>query len=668
MFRSSFANRREKTIPSSQNIPPIVRQDMRGLDMVTPYSAMQDNRAPFGKNFRVYAEESDGRRVSVQDRRGSGPYSEALGESEAASYTDMTNLVGMPVGRDNNWRAMYFEPSSSGPLTKMELYLQNSGEGQGPIVVQIHEDDGGEPGKKIADSGIYGSALPVDEYGYVTVKFIEAPTLNASEEYWVVLHIQEDGDGYYLWGGNENGDSLESDSSGLAWSMNNESMIYKAYISDSDEIKGMFRYTPEDGQDTTVVAIGTTLYQVDDVSGAFTSIQSGLSSDAEYYSFTQMDDKLFWVNGYDDMKTWDGNTVETITHSQLPILSLIETHKELLFGVAADEKNRIIWSEAPGNDDGDGNFWYEAYLSTSFFYIPRPRSGQVITSIISWQDSLQVFLDSDKYVLHGDTPAQFRRRQALGRKGAVSESAMYADENFIYFLADDGVYRYNGSSDEIISDRVQPEIEGISPKRKAYMTKWKRQLRLYYSSPLSGVNDRCLLFHTVLEEWEMDTDSFVSHALPLVDIESQGKMIEASSVCPRLTYAEEARDNLGKAIDFEYHCKYDSMNNPAIRKRITRFFPLLEGENGSYSVKVGLDKDLEDTTRYTDFPLETQGIQIGDFLIGDGMKVGRIFSFAPVRIRVSGQGYFWQVRIKKRAINNPIKFNGYVLAIRAKRL
>ncbi len=105
-----------------------------------------------------------------------------------------------------------------------------------------------------------------------------------------------------------------------------------------------------------------------------------------------------------------------------------------------------------------------------------------------------------------------------------------------------------------------------------------------------------------------------------------------------------------------------------MKKRLTRFFPILEGDGGNYPVQVGVDKDMEDETRYVDYDLAQGSALIGQFSVGDGTLIEKNIQFKPKRFRITGYSYYWQVRIKRRAINNRVRFIGYVLAIRTKRL
>ncbi len=201
------------------------------------------------------------------------------------------------------------------------------------------------------------------------------------------------------------------------------------------------------------------------------------------------------------------------------------------------------------------------------------------------------------------------------------------------------------------------------------MTKWKRGIRIYYTPSGSGSNSRCLIFYEHLEEWALDTDTYVAYAIPWTDGDDDGQLAEASSLLGTVYFAEVQDSNLGKAIDFKYYCKPESMDNPAQRKRIVKYYPLLEAEGGDYPVEIAMDKDLQNNVVYDSLYMETEGAKVGEgHLVGDGTKVGTSAKFDPKRMRISGYAFYWQTRIKRYAINNPVNFMGYVLSYREKRL
>lgn len=670
---SNFSRRSAPPIPSPRQSEPIVRVDLRGLDMSSPYDVMKKNRTPYARNFRIYAEESDDRRVTISSRKGSGVYTQPQGEGISVSQTGTTDSDYANLGIESH-KADQFVPTTTGTLTRIAVEMKHN-DASGALVLEVRADDSGTPGVLLAESGSLGSAVE-SALSYVDFRFVEAPLVTSGTTYWFVIRQQRDSTGnYQVSTSTDTTTALTSNNGGLSWDALSVGINYRAYVSANLKVKGLARYTPTSGTNQTILYIGNNLYRVNDGTGALTSIVSGLNASATHGYFAQLDDKLFFVNGYDTMRTWNGTTASTLTHSQLPVARYVFVHKERLWVVSASETNKIVFSEVPGNDDGAGKFWYEAYLSTNYRYVPTPKAKDPITAIIPFQDTLVIFTTTGKYVLYGANKGSFTLRESTGKKGATHQNGVFADENYIYFVADDGFYRFNGSVDEIISDltdrgggSVQPEYNNIADLTKVFVTKWKRQVRFYYPTTGSSVNNRCLVFHTVFQEWMLDTDSYVSHAMPLIDGDDSRGLVEASSTAPMAHYAEVDDNNLGKAIEFIYHCPYDSMGNPALRKRIVRFFPLLEGEDSNYTVNVGMDKDLENTPRYYEMPLEVGGALIGEFNLDSGVPLGNFHKFSPTRIRIPGYGYYWQPRVEHKAINNPINFLGYVISLRTKRL
>lgn len=652
---------------ASQQTSQQTAVQFRGLDLNTPYDMLKDNRSPFARNFRLYAERADDRRVAVSSRMGQDVYLNPLDETQDTSNT--TNTGGLPFGVSTNWRGTQFTPEYAVRLTRVDLLLRNVNGGTGAIVVSIYADDGsGNPAVKIAESGILGSET-YSSFSYIPAHFIEVPILDTGSSYWIMVKIQDDGAGEYEWGTGGTGVSATSNNGGSAWTTDNSyGHNFKTWFSYDMQPYGLARYTPDNGQNQTIIAAGTKLYKGDDTAGTISELVSGITVSPGAYYFGQADNKLFWVNGVDSLKTWNGTAVETITHANLPILSLMTFHYNLLVGVSASDPNKLIFSEAPGNSDGSGNYWYKAFLSTSFIYIPAPHANDPITAIVSFQNSLHIFTSSNKYVLYGDSPGNFTLRQATGVKGAISARGVLADKDYIYFVSDDGLYRYNGTTDELISDRVQPEFDNIADLGRVTISDWNRTIRFYYPSRGNSYNNKCLIWHKAYQEWMLDTDTYVSYAIGLTDANDPNELIELSSRTIVAYYAEKQFSNAGKAIDFKYWLKYDSYGDPGRRKRIMKLYPLLQGQSGNYFVYIKGDKDMENSPQTVLFPLETGGLKIGEFTIGDGSKIGGQTSFKPKRVKFTGYAYYWQFRVERNAINNPISFMGFQLSIRKKKL
>lgn len=370
--------------------------------------------------------------------------------------------------------------------------------------------------------------------------------------------------------------------------------------------------------------------------------------------------------------------VEQIIDAELPILSLFTFHKDRAWGVSASDPNKLVFSENPGNpSDAADQYgqWYYAWLSVSFIYVPVPKAADAITGLQSFQDVLKIFTYTNKYDLYGTDRGSLTLRQSTGAKGAVSQSGILADENFIYFVSSDGFYRHNGSSDEIISDytskgggSIQPEFDGVAFPNNITVAKWKRQVRFYYGANGSPYNTDCVLWHTVFEEWQHDTEVNVNRGIFFGDGDDDKRLAEFSSLIPEIYNAEQDYNSLGKPIDFAYHMKYESNKAPAQRKRIVKFYPLMQGVDRSFVVNTDMDKDFADNPVLNQIILTSQGAVWGDFEWGDGTLWGSSNTFKPVKLRYPGFAYYWQFRISRKGANTPVYFFGVQYSYKAKRL
>lgn len=666
--KSRFSTARSEYVPAARIAKSNTIFDFRGLDYSSPYDLIQKGRTPFAKNFRLYEDDDSSRRVAISTRKGSSAYSQVLNEAAGAEDTDITGAGDALVDKLLEWKAVPFTASATGRLTKVELNVRK-GTGQSALVVELWTDVAGVPGSKISDTSIPADAIS-SSYSYQPAYFIDAPSVTSASTYWIVAYIQDDGEGAYQWSFNTDSATAMTSNSGVAGFVATDySLNFKTYTSSNAIERGMFRFNKDSGVNKTVVVYGTTLYSVDDNTGAFTSIATGLSSSATRYSWAVADGKLFWVNGYDDLMAWDGTDVETITDTELPILSQIIMHRDRLFGVVAAEPNKIVWSENPGNpsDLPTDEQWYYAWLSVNFWYVPAPKVADPIVAMVGFQNVLKIFTTNSKYDFYGYDLTNFELRQSIGKKGAVS-SSVFADESFIYFVGDDGFYRHNGSSDELISDLIQPLFASIAFPENITIAKWKRQIRFYFGSSGSGNNTDCLLYHTVYEEWQHDTEVYAKRGVTWTDADDDGRLIESSSITPRINQAEVDYDNMGKPIDFAYWTKYESLGMPAQRKRLLKYFPLFEPVGRAFTINVDMDKDRSNTPVYNSVTLTFTGALWGTFDWGDGTTWGDQTKFKPQKLRYPGYAYYWQMRISRRGINNPVMFFGVQYSYKAKRL
>lgn len=812
-----FGSRGQAKPPRSSSLAQFLQLDMLGLDMVSPVDLMKSGRTPYAKNFRLYAQQSDDRQVAVSNRKGSGFYLHPLAETKTVSQESVTGASTHTIGVTLNNVLEKFVAADSNRVTKLEIKLANPGAGRSAILVELWSDSGGKPYRKLATSSFENGDI-TDTAGYITARFVQAPLLESGQDYWIVLRVQDDGMDGYTVSTTTNTTNAHISNTGVASPVaQGFSINYKLYTTAENTIRGIYRWSRDSGNNLTIVVIGTTMYYVDETTHTLVSIMTGLSASANYYSFTDADDKLFWANSYDELSAWTGvhesvasniisngtfeidttgwtaygsttmsqsavtansgtksllltnssavrgasysvslsanhrykitfsinptggtnfirfvgggntdfgqahtanvwsqrtfyytptvdktsilmfnNTnnfylddfsivdtgIEYIIDAELEILSQVVYHKDRLFGVSAANKNKFVWSEAPGNptattdpDTGAqtattaGQQWYNAWKSTSFQYVPRPYIGSPITSIQSFQDSLFVFTQDGKYVFSGYDTGSYTLRESTGFGGAVSKKSVAVTKNYMYFVSKDGFYQFDGTNDKKISELVEPLFRSLTNRGDVTVSVWRNQVRFYIQENGSAQNNACLIYHEGLEELQYDTDTWVEQSIPYGDADDDDQLIEVSSLVPTMYIAETQYNHLGMPIDFEYRFNYTSLKSPAQKKRIKKFFPLIQGVDSSFPLTVGLDRDFQNSPRTKIVNLTVDGGTFGqDHEFGDGLEFGGGTSFKQHRLRFSGYGNYWQIRVSRKAVNNRVALVGAQFSYKMKRI
>lgn len=647
-----------------------------GLDMVTPFDLMKDGRTPYAKNFRLYAQQSDDRQVAVSNRKGSGYYSVPLSEAKTVQQESTTGASVTYVNNTTKVILQKFVAANSNRITNITVKAGNPNGATGPILLQVWSDESGVPAVKLAESSL--ETIPT-EAAYVTARFMQAPKLTSGDSYWIVLGTQDDGTGEYAISTTTNSELAKITNSSLSAAVAQEfSINFQVYTAADTAIIGGYRFERDNGDNITVVVIGTTIYYVNETTKVLTSIETGLSASATQYSFAHADNKLFWVNGYDGLKYWTGSAVTTISDDDLPVLSQICYHKDRLWGVSATDPNKLHFSMAPGNPvykaDGvtpevDTLQWYNAWRSVDFIYVPRPHNGSPVTALESFQDSLTVFTQDGKYIISGYDSGSFTLRESTGFQGALSRRGVTKDENKIFFVGKDGLYSFDGTYDEKISTPIDPLFNSAGDKGLIAPIVWKNKVRFYLPSLGSSVNDSCVLWNKDIEEWEYDTNTYVKMAIPYDDADDDDQLVEISSIAPVMYLAEQDYSNLGAPIDFEYRFNYNSLGSPAQKKRIKKFFPILQGVDSTFPVTIAIDRDFQNSPKYKSLTLSVNGAIFGTGnTLGDGSLFGGGTSFKMKKLRLSGYGFYWQMRVLRKAVNNRIAFVGAQFSYKTKRI
>lgn len=630
-----------------------------GLNLVDPDEIDSDFESPYGLNFRIFAPKDNTKRVAISKRNGYAKYSIPVGETLDTVQTSVTGAADKAIGTAN-WFAMPFTASSATRLSKVELNIKNNNSGTGPIIVNIYSSVASAPGVLLASSSIPAST-PTSTYAYIEARFINAPLLATSTTYWIVAYLQSDGTNDYKWSSTTTvSTALSSSNSGGTWSATAYGLNFKIYLSTDGKVLGQTRYYNTTQSPAQIFAFGTAVYSVNDSTGAVTTIKTGLSSNATYYQFVTVNNKLYYTNGVDVPQVWDGTT-NAVVGGTPGVSSQIILHANRLFFLSATDPNHILFSDAGA---------YETFQAVSFLYIPSPNTADPVQAAISYQNNLVSFTRNRKFVLYGTDLASFVLREAPAKKGASSPFAIASDGNYVYFLSDDGVYRYNGGTDQLLSKKVQPLLENMASKTDPKMGIFDNKVYLYYRT--GGVASKLdvLIYDTVYNTWLHDTNINIESSNNWISQSDTRTYIAGSSLMGVLYKGETGTSDLGKGIAFEYRTKYFSFGHPAAKHRLKRLYPHLRAQSGNYTVNVQVDADEQNSPVSNTISLSAATYTYGQ----SGLKWGTVANGGSgavygngvlplTRLTVGGANRKHQVRLLQSGVNNPVDFLGLSMYI-----
>ena len=653
--------KRPITKTSKQTIDEVY--DLRGVNLIASSRTVPKNESPFAINCRMQSRTENDHRPAMSTRKGCVEYTRPINAFDAMHGNFDESHADIPVDKVN-WIATPFQINDyniKAVASKLTAMIKRGDGSAGQVLIELREDKNGKPEKVIAQSSFPLSRI-TSTYTKVSAKFVDAPFLKPNTQYWAVIYVQDEGTGTYHVKGISGGTTgLKSNTSGGTWATG-PAFAYDLEVAEEGVIKGWTRRRPQNGDNRIIVAFNNGVYAipetfVEEGIGVGAPIGENQPSDATRYRFEQIDDKTIWCNGKGPAMWYDGTRTTAISGMAGTPTHVI-AHKNRLFWVKKEDPNRVDFS---------GLYEFESYRSVDFFYVPNPKSADHIVGWVVFQDNLVVFTTKTKYILSGNDISTFTMKEAVGTKGGVSQELIYADRNYIYFMADDNqIYRFNGVSDQLISDRVQPELDKIQNLDTATMSVFNNQLRIHYAKKPSTLVDRVLMYDMVFQQWFMDTGHPVAASMP-ARIGDRTELLEISSRAGWVFLGERGYSDMGKAIDFKYWTPYKIYTSGSAKDRIKRFRPVLRASQSRYNMLVGRDIDEQNKPAMRNYLVSSDGATWGGGETWGGGKTWGSVSLVQKAAPMSGRGKSTQFRFEKKGVETPIFLIGYIAVIKSGR-
>ena len=337
---------------------------------------------------------------------------------------------------------------------------------------------------------------------------------------------------------------------------------------DSNSIKGLYIYHEKNGVRHMIATSGESIYEIDESSGTYSALENGLSPN-EYFSFTTLLDKCFMTNEVDNLRVYDGDSIDVnpnapngkfiiANNNKLYIAGDSENPNRLYYTVI-DDNGLLEWWET-SNQNGESftsnhDSWVElnnspiqynseyiagyergedyevdytggriktlstgamsdaqgysidySYKDGLTHYIDvNSNDGDTITALTRQQGNIVIFKSNSIYTLYGSDQNTYQLKNVQPNIGCIAPHSVVNIYNYLYFLYRDGIYSFDGSSVELMSKKIGSKINEIADPSKVSGAWYDHKYYLSYPKDGSTSNNRMLVYNLIHESWSYYT-------------------------------------------------------------------------------------------------------------------------------------------------------------------
>lgn len=216
------------------------------------------------------------------------------------------------------------------------------------------------------------------------------------------------------------------------------------------------------------------------------------------------------IDGYIDANGVKKKTEEEI-NTFAPSGAFIELHYDRLW-IAGNTKNpdRVYFSTASING-ADIEDWTvpieeaEANQHGGFIDVRSYDGGKIIGMKVIF-NNVVIFKNKTAYKIFGNSPDNYELVQLFSSNGAIADKSICVGNNGAYFLNNDGIYFYDGTNTNLISQKIQKTLKKLNQNYANESVGYFYDNKYYLAIPTGDSSKNNLLI-----EFNALTNSFVLH-------------------------------------------------------------------------------------------------------------------------------------------------------------
>lgn len=266
----------------------------------------------------------------------------------------------------------------------------------------------------------------------------------------------------------------------------------------------------------------------------------------------------------------------------------------LMLAGFSSTQSRIIFSEA-GEPEG--------YQIQNYFDV-RPDDGDAISGIKSYANRLMIFKDRSITCLFGDDPTNFYLHEISTVYGCVNNRCIVDFDDYICWLDRKGIVHYNGSTFEMISDKIQPIFDRMNydvAKTTAIGVHDKLRNQVMFAIPVDGAtqNNLVVVYDYLAKAWTTQ-DGYVPTAFRKIKGSNNTQNVFYGNASGTINwFGPSFMSDNGNGFTTYIKTRFLHDMGESVQKQFRRLYLNVENPGTTYSIPLKFYQDYGSSVVYS---------------------------------------------------------------------
>lgn len=359
------------------------------------------------------------------------------------------------------------------------------------------------------------------------------------------------------------------------------------------------------------------------------------------------------------------NSSSAPTSLTVPTPKFIENHLDRIWGL--DGNNLYFSTLDTSVTEQHFNDW-DTSNNAGEIIIPSGK-GDSGTGLYSLGSYLYVFQRNAIWEIFGSSPTNFELRNISNEIGMIDKRTLVEYNGSLYFLSDKGVYRFDGTNLENLTEGViNTAIQDWANVTSPAAVLWKNKYIIAYTPNGSSYNSEALFYDIVLEIWGKIEGTFANCWVNWNGGNDTGQIYYGSSNQGTIYLWDTGGHDDGYEIDSRYQTPSISFGARVDDKAIKKVY-LQQLALGHWTMTATMTQDVDGTSQTETVDLDTGENSLWDVSIWDVDSWSPEGSLLTTRLSTfQGNAKYARFKFENNGYDEGLELLGMTATARVRRL